>query len=87
MTLLFRRPDHLSEIRVTISWIPCSHMHDQCQASLYACPQSRGALVQVTEEDLDSFEADYRGSEEETADLLKLYSRFKGNMNMVCQRC
>ena len=38
----------------------------------------------MTEEDLDSFEADYRGSEEETSELLQMYTRFKGNMDMVC---
>lgn len=37
----------------------------------------------MTEEDLDSFEADYRGSEEETSELLQMYTRFKGNMDMV----
>ncbi|KAL3147166.1 hypothetical protein ABBQ32_002672 [Trebouxia sp. C0010 RCD-2024] len=37
----------------------------------------------VSEEDIDSFEADYRGSEEEQVDLLQLYTRFKGNMDMV----
>ena len=39
--------------------------------------------VQVTEEDLDSFEADYRGSEEESAELVNLYNQFKGNMDLV----
>ncbi len=39
----------------------------------------------MTEEDLDSFQADYRGSEEEAADLLQMYARFKGNMDMVRQ--
>ena len=42
-------------------------------------------MLQVTEEDLDSFQADYRGSEEEAADLLQMYARFKGNMDMVRQ--
>lgn len=39
----------------------------------------------MTEEDLDSFIADFRGSEEEAADLLQMYARFKGNMDEVCQ--
>lgn len=38
----------------------------------------------MTEEDLDSFQADYRGSEEEASELLQMYTRFKGNMAMVC---
>ncbi len=39
----------------------------------------------MTEEDLDSFQAEYRGSKEEAADLLQTYTRFKGNMDMVRQ--
>ncbi|DBA80045.1 TPA: hypothetical protein ACH3X2_007538 [Trebouxia sp. C0005] len=45
----------------------------------------RGLYRKVTEEDLDSFQADYRGSEEEAADLLQMYARFKGNMDTVFQ--
>ena len=39
--------------------------------------------MQVSEEDIDSFEANYRGSKEEKVDLLQIYTRFKGNMDMV----
>lgn len=45
----------------------------------------RGLYRKVTEEDLDSFQADYRGSEEEASELLQMYTRFKGNMAMVFQ--
>lgn len=37
----------------------------------------------MSEEDIDSFESDYRGSKEEKVDLLQIYTRFKGNMDMV----
>ena len=40
--------------------------------------------MQVSEEDIDVFEADYRGSAQEKLDLLQLYMRFQGNMDMVC---
>ena len=36
---------------------------------------------QVTEADIEEFEANYRGSESEEKDLKDLYKRFKGNMN------
>ena len=36
---------------------------------------------QVTEADIEEFEANYRGSESEDKDLKDLYKRFKGNMN------
>uniref|UniRef100_A0A7N0T5A6 J domain-containing protein n=1 Tax=Kalanchoe fedtschenkoi TaxID=63787 RepID=A0A7N0T5A6_KALFE len=43
----------------------------------------------VTEADIEEFEANYRGSETERKDLIKLYDEFKGNMNrlfcsMIC---
>ena len=38
---------------------------------------------QVTEEDLDSFQGTFRGSEEERQDLLKYYQQFRGNMDQV----
>lgn len=40
--------------------------------------------MQVTEQDLDDFEAKYRGSEEEKADVLKYYDQFSGDMDKVC---
>ncbi len=39
--------------------------------------------LQVTEDDLDKVYRDYRGSAEETADLLQLYQRFHGDMAQV----
>ena len=41
------------------------------------------ACLQVTEEQIDGFFDEYRGSEEEQADLLALYSRFRGNMDQA----
>lgn len=41
--------------------------------------------MQVTEQDLDDFEAKYRGSEEEKADVLKYYDQFSGDMDKVCR--
>ena len=38
---------------------------------------------QVTQEDLDSFQTTFRGSEEEKQDLLKYYQQFRGNMDQV----
>ncbi|CAM9003445.1 unnamed protein product [Rhodiola kirilowii] len=43
----------------------------------------------VTEADIEEFEANYRGSETEKKDLIKLYDEYKGNMNrlfcsMIC---
>ncbi|KAK9817417.1 hypothetical protein WJX74_007740 [Apatococcus lobatus] len=40
---------------------------------------------QVTEEDLNSFQITFRGSEEERQDLLKYYQQFSGNMDQVFQ--
>lgn len=40
--------------------------------------------VQVTEADIDKYHQEYRGSEEEIVDLLKLYERFRGDMDQVC---
>lgn len=37
--------------------------------------------LQVTEEDIDEFEANYRGSESEKKDLIELYKKFKGKMS------
>ncbi|KAL9691174.1 hypothetical protein QQ045_011593 [Rhodiola kirilowii] len=37
----------------------------------------------VTEADIEEFEANYRGSETEKKDLIKLYDEFKGNMNRI----
>lgn len=38
-------------------------------------------LFQVTEEDIEEFEANYRGSDSEKNDLKELYAKFEGNMN------
>ncbi|KAF3321391.1 chaperone protein dnaJ 6-like protein [Carex littledalei] len=43
----------------------------------------------VTEEDIEEFEANYRGSDSEKNDLKELYAKFEGNMNrlfcsMIC---
>ena len=43
----------------------------------------RDLYKKVSTEDIDSFSAQYRGSEEETADLIKHFQRFKGNMSQV----
>lgn len=37
--------------------------------------------LQVTEADIEEFEANYRGSDSEKKDLIDLYSKYKGNMN------
>eukprot|EP00850_Spirogloea_muscicola_P004024 SM000017S02764 [mRNA] locus=s17:93306:94857:+ [translate_table: standard] len=42
----------------------------------------RNVFKKVSADDIVAFEADYRGSAEETADLKQLYRRFKGNMTM-----
>ena len=39
--------------------------------------------VQVTEDDIDKFQQEYRGGEEERQDVLKYYERFKGDMSKV----
>jgi DnaJ family protein C protein 9 len=36
---------------------------------------------QVTEADIEDFEAKYRGSDSEKKDLKNLYTKFKGKMN------
>ena len=36
---------------------------------------------QVTEADIEEFEANYRGSDSEKKDLIELYKKYKGNMN------
>jgi len=38
--------------------------------------------VQVESEDIERFEEEYRGSEEELKDLKDLYTRFKGDMKL-----
>lgn len=40
-----------------------------------------GSLFQVTEEDIEEFEANYRGSDSEKKDLKELYAKFEGSMN------
>lgn len=37
--------------------------------------------LQVTEADIEEFEANYRGSDSEKNDLIDLYKKCKGNMN------
>lgn len=37
--------------------------------------------LQVTEADIEEFEANYRGSDSEKKDLIDLYKKYKGNMN------
>ncbi|ONH95411.1 hypothetical protein PRUPE_7G068800 [Prunus persica] len=37
----------------------------------------------VTEADIEEFEANYRGSDSEKKDLIDLYSKYKGNMNRL----
>ncbi|KAJ4885769.1 Chaperone DnaJ-domain superfamily protein [Raphanus sativus] len=37
----------------------------------------------VTEEDIEEFEANYRGSESEKNDLIELYTKFKGKMSRL----
>ncbi|ESQ48811.1 hypothetical protein EUTSA_v10021344mg [Eutrema salsugineum] len=37
----------------------------------------------VTEEDIEEFEANYRGSESEKKDLIELYQKFKGRMSRL----
>lgn len=36
--------------------------------------------LQVTEQDIDEFKAQYRGSDSEKKDLIDLYKKYKGNM-------
>lgn len=43
----------------------------------------RTFFKKVTEEDIEQFEREYRGSEEELKDLKELYARFKGNMDIL----
>lgn len=38
-------------------------------------------FCQVTEADIEEFEAKYRGSDSEKKDLKDLYTKYKGNMN------
>ena len=38
---------------------------------------------EVTEDDIDDFAAEFRGSSDEAAEVLKYYERFKGNMDQV----
>ncbi|XVF75837.1 hypothetical protein PTKIN_Ptkin13bG0218900 [Pterospermum kingtungense] len=43
----------------------------------------RTMYKKVTEADIEEFEANYRGSDSEKKDLIDLYKKFKGNMNML----
>ncbi|XP_010913147.1 chaperone protein dnaJ 6 [Elaeis guineensis] len=43
----------------------------------------RSMFRQVTEADIEEFEANYRGSDSEKKDLKDLYTKFKGNMNRL----
>lgn len=49
-------------------------------------PRPCSTRAQVTDEDIESFEETYRGSEEEKRDVLQYYSRFKGDMDKARQR-
>ena len=51
----------------------------------WGCPQEPlvSVVVQVTEEDILSFEAEYCGSTEEQQDLLRHYTQFQGDMQQV----
>ena len=48
--------------------------------SLQFC-KALNAQLQVTEADIEEFEANYRGSDSEKKDLIDLYKKHKGNMN------
>jgi DnaJ family protein C protein 9 len=45
----------------------------------------RGLFKKVTKEDVDKFFSDYKDSAEERADLLRLYEKHKGDMNLLMQ--
>lgn len=45
----------------------------------------RSLYKEVTEDDIDEFATDFRGSQEEKDELLQYYERFKGDMHKVCQ--
>ena len=51
-------------------------MHLQCLTN-----QSFNQFSQVTDADIEEFEAKYRGSDSEKKDLKDLYTKYKGNMN------
>jgi len=51
-------------------------MHLQCFTN-----QCLNHFSQVTEADIEEFEAKYRGSDSEKKDLKDLYTKYKGNMN------
>ena len=51
-------------------------MHLQCFTD-----QCFNHFSQVTEADIEEFEAKYRGSDSEKKDLKDLYTKYKGNMN------
>lgn len=58
----------------------------RCSFLLAACIARQldsGHCMQVTEDDIEKYHREYRGSAEETADLLQLYERFRGNMDQV----
>lgn len=37
----------------------------------------------MSDEDIENYEAEYRGSDQEAAELLELYTQHKGNMDTV----
>lgn len=43
----------------------------------------RNIYKEVTEDDIDGFAADFRGSQEEKDEVLQYYDRFKGDMHQV----
>ena len=53
------------------------HLLVQCVMMVLLCLN----YSQVTEADIEDFEAKYRGSDSEKKDLKDLYTKFKGKMN------
>lgn len=43
-------------------------------------------FLQITEADIEQFEANYRGSESERKDLIDLYKKYKGKMKRYQQK-
>lgn len=43
----------------------------------------RNIYKEVTEDDIDGFAADFRGSQEEKDEVLQYYDKFKGDMHQV----
>ena len=41
----------------------------------------------MSDEDIEDYEAEYRGSDQEAAELLELYTQHEGNMDTVSTLC